>query len=150
MLLNANLDPRDGSACLLTYEEAEGWLRGTWRGYVDEDEAMRGAAAYLRQAAQRPCPYLLNDNTQLQGPWFDSLDWLARVWVPAAAATGLRYVAHVVQADRHADVIPERLPAGGPFELQVFHDLGQAEHWLRRCRPLGRPAPAVPAAARTR
>ncbi|MGI4734793.1 MAG: hypothetical protein ACRYG7_06385 [Janthinobacterium lividum] len=134
ILLNLNLDPSDGSACRLTYEAAEGWLRGTWSGYVDEDEAMRGAAAYLRRAALAPCPYLLNDNVALRGPWFDSLDWLARAWVPAAARLGLRYVAHVVQADRHADIIPERLPPGAPFELQVFHDLAQAQHWLRLCR----------------
>lgn len=35
---------------------------------------MRGAAAYLHRAAQRPCPLLLNDNTALRGPWFDSLN----------------------------------------------------------------------------
>jgi hypothetical protein len=134
MLLNVNNDPRDGSACTLTYDEAAGWLRATWTGYVDEEEAMRGAEAFLAHAQAVPCPYLLNDNTQLRGPWFDSLDWLARVWVPQAAARGLRYVAHVVQADRHHDVIPERLPAGAPFELQVFEDLGQAQHWLRLCR----------------
>lgn len=136
MLLNVTQDPRDNSACVLTYDEAEGWLRATWRGYVDEDEAMRGAAAYLAHAATVPCAYLLNDNTPLRGPWFDSLDWLARVWVPQAAALGLRYVAHVVQADRHYDVIPERLPAGAPFELQVFEDVAAAQRWLRQCRAL--------------
>ncbi|MGI4884043.1 MAG: hypothetical protein ACRYFR_03690 [Janthinobacterium lividum] len=140
MLLNLNLDPRDGSVCRLTYDEAEGWLRGTWSGYVDEDEAMRGAAAYLQHAALAPCPYLLNDNTRLRGPWFDSLGWLARVWMPAAAAAGLRYVAHVVQADRQFDVIPERLPSRAPFELQVFLDLGQAQRWLRQCRDAAVPA----------
>lgn len=29
MLLNANLDPYDGSSCLLSYDEAERWLQGT-------------------------------------------------------------------------------------------------------------------------
>ena len=134
MLLNVNQDPRDNSACVLTYDEAEGWLCATWRGYVDEAEAMRGAEAYLAHAAAVPCAYLLNDNTPLRGPWFDSLDWLARVWVPQAAALGLRYVAHVVQPDRHYDVIPERLPAGAPFELQVFEEVAEAQRWLRQCR----------------
>jgi hypothetical protein len=42
---------------------------------------------------------LLNDNSQLTGPWFESTDWLAHVWLPQAEHLGLRYVAHVVQAD---------------------------------------------------
>ncbi|AWM31638.1 hypothetical protein [Hymenobacter nivis] len=82
MLLNANLDLYDGSSCLLSYDEAERWLQGTRIGYIDEDEAMRGAAAYLHRAAQRPCQLLLNNNTALRGPWFASLDWLASAPAP--------------------------------------------------------------------
>lgn len=132
MLLSLEADPRDTSTCRLSYEEAQGWLRATWRGYVDPVEAMRGAEAYLRHAAHTPSAYLLNDNSQLRGPWFDSLDWLAEIWVPQAARLGLRYVAHVLQADRHADILPSRLPATVPFELQIFRDVAEAEQWLRQ------------------
>lgn len=134
MHLNTNLDPHDHSTCTLSYEEDEQWLQATWRGYVDPDEALRGAEAYLRYAAHTPCAFLLNDNTRLQGPWFDSLDWLARAWVPQAARLGLHYVAHVVQADRHFDVIPARLPPPAPFDLQIFQSVAEARHWLRQCR----------------
>ena len=134
MLLNKNIDSRDHSSCVLTYEEAEQWLRATWRGYVDPAEAMRGAEAYLRHAAHSPSALLLNDNSALRGPWFDSLDWLAEVWVPQAGRLGLRYVAHVLQNDRHSDIIPARLPSTVPFEWQIFQDLNDAEQWLRQCR----------------
>jgi hypothetical protein len=79
MLLNLETDPRDASFCRLTYDETNQWLRTTWSGYVDPIEAMNGAEAYLRHAAHTPSAYLLNDNSQLRGPWFDSLDWLAEV-----------------------------------------------------------------------
>lgn len=134
MLLNLELDAHDASSCRLTYDEAHHWLRATWSGYVDPLEAMRGAEAYLRHAARTPSPYLLNDNSQLRGPWFDSLDWLAEVWVPQAVTLGLRYVAHVLQADRHSDVLPRRLPASLSFELQIFHTLADAQHWLQQCQ----------------
>lgn len=134
MLLNFELDPQDSSTCRLTYEEAAHWLRATWCGYVDPLEAMRGAEAYLQHAAQTPSPYLLNDNSQLRGPWFDSLDWLAEVWVPQAASLGLRYIAHVLQADRHSDILPRRLPTTIPFELQIFDNLVDAQHWLEECQ----------------
>ncbi|RZK29443.1 MAG: hypothetical protein EOO63_09060 [Hymenobacter sp.] len=134
MLLNLNTDPAHHSACALTYEEEEGWLCATWQGYVDPLEAQDGAAAYLFHATQQPCPLLLNDNAQLHGPWFDSLEWLGEVWVPQAARLGLRYVAHVVQADRLTDTISEHFPLSLPFELQIFHILPDAKQWLRQCR----------------
>jgi hypothetical protein len=134
MLLNFELDPRDSSTCRLTYNEANQWLQATWNGYVDPIEARRGAEAYLHHAAQTPSPYLLNDNSQLRGPWFDSLDWLAEVWVPQAIALGLRYVAHVPQADRHADILPRHLAGTIPFELQIFDTLDDAQHWLQTCQ----------------
>lgn len=134
MLLNQNSDQRDRSTCTLSYNESERWLQAVWQGYVDPLEAQRGAEAYLHHAAQTPSPYLLNDNSQLRGPWFDSLEWLADIWVPQAAQLGLRYVAHILQADRHSDIIPRQLPASLPFELQVFRQVADAQQWLRQCR----------------
>ncbi|MGI4834220.1 MAG: hypothetical protein ACRYFK_12245 [Janthinobacterium lividum] len=105
-----------------------------WRGYVDQAEAMRGAEAYLAKALQYPCHYLYNDNSQLTGPWFKSLDWLLHVWVPVAERLGLRYVAHVVPADSHHDICTSAARVRVPFELQIFQDREDACHWLRERR----------------
>jgi hypothetical protein len=136
MLLNINRDAQDRSTCLLTYEESEQWLQATWSGYVDPTEAMHGAEAYLQHAGQHPCAFLLNDNSQLRGPWFESTDWLVDVWVPQAKQLGLRYVAHILQADQHYDVLTLRLPTAGhvPFELQIFQEVDAARQWLRQVR----------------
>ncbi len=136
MLLNLNTDPRDHSSCALSYNETEHWLEAIWRGYVDQTEAMRGAEAYLRHAAQQPCAYLLNDNSRLVGPWFESLEWLLHIWVPQAERLGLRYVAHVVQADQHHDLFT-RAQVPLSFELQIFQDGEDARHWLARMRDVG-------------
>lgn len=134
MHLNTNVDLRDRSFCELSYNEAEGWLQAVWRGYVDYAEAQWGAKAYLEHVARRPSAFLLNDNSGLQGPWFESLDWLVDVWVPQAQKLGLRYVAHVVQADQHYDVLTNRLHGVAPFELQIFQDPADARAWLRAIR----------------
>ncbi len=132
MLINSLTDA-DGSRCTLTFEEADGWLRATWRGFIDPEEAWRGADNYLNQLTGIHCPYLLNDNTDLHGPWFDSLDWLLRIWSPQAARMGLRYVAHVVQADTRHDTLTTapRHASGCLFELQFFDNVAEAEEWLR-------------------
>ena len=135
MLLNLNTDPRDHSACALSYDEAERWISAVWRGHVDQAEAMQGAQAYLEHATQAPCRYLLNDNSRLVGPWFESLEWLLHVWVPQAERLGLRYVAHIVQADRPHDMLTSHMLVNPPFDLQIFHEVAEARHWLRQHRP---------------
>jgi hypothetical protein len=70
----------------------------------------------------------------LQGPWFESTDWLAQVWVPQAERLGLRYVAHVVQADQHYDIITLLKPVALPFDLQIFNEVAEVRFWLRECR----------------
>ncbi len=117
-------------------QEPEQWLRATWRGFVDMEEALRGAENYLNKLSDLRCAYLLNDNSALYGPWFDSLAWLNRVWTPKATRMGLRYVAHVVQADTKHDTITDtlQLSANCLFELQVFDSVPDAEQWLRSCQ----------------
>ncbi len=141
MIINS-LPDVDGSRCTLLFDEAGGWLRATWRGFVDMNEALLGAENYLRALADFQCPYLLNDNVALQGPWFDSIEWLERVWMPQAVRMGLRYVAHVVQADCLSDSITVnfRGPQVGGLELQIFQQVAEAEAWLRDCQ--GRAATA--------
>jgi hypothetical protein len=136
MHLNTNVDLQDRSFCDLSYNEAEGWLQAVWHGYVDQQEAQWGANAYLEHVVRRPSAFLLNDNSALQGPWFESLEWLVDVWVPQAKLLGLRYVAHVVQADQQLDVLTARLHGAAPFELQIFQDPADARHWLREVRQL--------------
>lgn len=133
MHFNTNVDLQDYSFCDLSYNEKEGWLQAIWRGYVDQVEAQWGAQAYLQHVTRIPSAFLLNDNSGLKGPWFESLEWLADVWVPQAKLLGLRYVAHIVQADHH-DVLTDRLHGAAPFELQIFQDPLDARHWLREMR----------------
>ena len=139
MFINS-LPDLDGSRCTLTFEEPNQWLRATWRGFVEMEEAMRGATNYLAHASRFRSPYLLNDNYDLSGPWFDSLEWLEYVWLPHALDLGLRYVAHVVQADTHADFFTRTLPEHltGALELQIFQEVAQAEAWLRSCQQRAR------------
>ena len=135
MVINS-LPDLDGSRCTLSFEEPDGWLRATWRGFVDPAEALRGAENYLAHAAPFKCPYLLNDNLALRGPWFDSLEWLERVWLPHALTLGLRYVAHVVQADTRTDILTLNFPEPlvGVVDLQIFEQVAHAEMWLRSCQ----------------
>lgn len=126
---------------MLTFEEQDQWLRATWSGLVGNYEAMQGAKAYLDKVAPFPCACLLNDNQALRGPWFNSVEWLEHAWLPQAQHLGLRYIAHVVQANTGTDILTltdshyvEHL------ELQLFDDVEHAQEWLRSCQPSARTA----------
>ena len=134
-MILSSLPDADGSRCTLS-QEPGGWLRATWRGFVDMEEALRGADNYLRTLQKLHNPCLLNDNVALMGPWFDSIEWLERIWVPQARQMGLCYVAHVVQADSLSDILTVHFNHGMAvgLELQIFQGVAEAEEWLRSCQ----------------
>ncbi|MBO3269473.1 MULTISPECIES: hypothetical protein [Hymenobacter] len=135
MLLKSATDPSDGSSCVLTFDEVNQWLRATWKGFVDTGEATKGADSYLTSMQTFSCPYLLNDNSQLVGPWFDSIEWLQRIWGPQASRLGLRYVAHVTHRLRsELAVLDKHHPFQDQFEVQLFETVAAAEDWLRSCQ----------------
>jgi hypothetical protein len=127
-----------GGHYTLSLAPADGWLHATWSGQVTPEDAMSGALDYLTHVGPIRCAYLLNDNTSLRGPWFTSLKWLERVWLPQAIDLGLRYIAHVVQADTHHDILTLfcSVPITDVFELQLFDDVASAQEWLRDCQGL--------------
>jgi hypothetical protein len=64
------------------------------------------------------------------------------VWLPQAQRLGLRYVAHIVQANTHSDILTLTLPRQQvveAIELQLFSDVAAAEEWLRSCQRPPRP-----------
>jgi hypothetical protein len=66
-----------------------------------------------------------------------STRWLERAWLPQAQRLGLRYVAHVVQADTHGDIMTLNYLlhyVAEALELQLFHSVATAEEWLRSCQ----------------
>jgi hypothetical protein len=88
---------------------------------------MCGATALLRRAAHTPSALLLNANSRLQEPWFGSTGWLAHVWLTQVKRLGLRYVARVVQADKHYDVLTLHKLMKLPFRLQYFMEATDAK-----------------------
>lgn len=122
--------------CSTEYVAGERWLRATWQGFVSPAEAAQGAQAALEPLNITQVHYLLNDNSQLLGGWFDSIEWLQQTWVPQAVQLGIRYVAHVLQPHTEATLsdILAHDPFAGQFELQLFSTVEQAAAWLRDCR----------------
>lgn len=126
--------PIQDAYCAIRFEPAHQWFRITWHGFVINEDGVEGATAHLKLMQDRPAHLLLNDNSGVTGPWFDSLDWLQRIWAPQVVALGLRYVAHVLPANDFPSVLPPHDAFAGQFELQIFGTVAEAEQWLTQCR----------------
>ncbi|GAB2968046.1 hypothetical protein GCM10027048_43590 [Hymenobacter coalescens] len=133
MRLQDLYNTREQVYCSIQFDPVNQWLYATWAGPVPTSDAERGAEAYLSTLRHFYSPALLNDNSQISGPWFDSTDWLEQIWAPAAAALGLRFIAHVTAPGMLAATadVAARQPFGEQFELQIFDDLATAQDWLR-------------------
>ena len=105
-----------------------------WRGYQTLESIMTGANAYLKELARHHCPYLLNDNTNVTGPWDHAVAWIAEDWTPRAMAAGLTHFAHVVSPASFAALSAEAMftQVGDSFQMRIFGNLDEARQWLRQ------------------
>ena len=54
-------------------------IRTTWIGYVNLNNVKAGCLAGLDLIKETNCPYLINDNTDLVGPWQQANEWIETV-----------------------------------------------------------------------
>ena len=107
-----------------------------WRGYQTLESIMTGANAYLKELARHHCPYLLNDNTNVTGPWDHAVAWIAEDWIPRAIAAGLTHFAHVVSPASFAALSAEAMSTevGERFQMRIFGNLDEARQWLHQAQ----------------
>jgi hypothetical protein len=124
----------------MTYEPQHHLTYNVWHGYLTLESIMNGSNVGIEFLAQTRCPYLLNDNTLVTGPWNHAVAWIAQDWTPRAIAQGLRYFAHVVSPESFAALSAEALVSsvGDQFELRIFDNIVAARQWLRTCQPAAR------------
>ena len=109
------------------------WIYADWMGYPTPNNVATGAIAYLDWMQKQRLHAVLNDNRHLVGRWDNSLDWLEQVWVPHAVQCGVRYWAHLDNAEAMSAQSAAALRAriNGKFEVEMFSEQAAAEAWLR-------------------
>ncbi|MGI4871419.1 MAG: hypothetical protein ACRYFX_09610 [Janthinobacterium lividum] len=117
----------------IEYDRPNNWIYNDWQGYQTLESIMTGANTYLLELVQYQCPYLLNDNTNVRGPWDHAVAWLAQDWTPRAMAAGLTHFAHIVSPESFAAMSAEAMytSIGSSFQMRIFGKVADAQQWLR-------------------
>lgn len=120
----------------ITYEQASGWVYNNWVGYQTYAGIVAGADACLAPLRTYACPYLLNDNREVIGPWDHAVEWIVADWAPRALAQGLTHFAHVVSREALAAISAEamHLGIGDRLEMKMFGNIDEAKAWLQQAQ----------------
>jgi len=115
------------------YNKTTNHIYGNWTGFITVEEVKEACLQCITLMEQTRCPNLLNDNSQVTGPWHGANEWIASVWMPKALSLGLKKFAHIVSPNIFAAMSVEQLVTkveGLGFEMQTFPNEQVAKEWL--------------------
>jgi len=126
----------------IEYDAVNQWVYNNWIGYQTYIGIIAGADACLHPLREYACPYLLNDNRQVIGPWDHAVQWIVEDWAPRAVKEGLTHFAHVVSPESLAALSAEamHIGIGGRLQMRMFGDYAEAQTWLREAQQQARRA----------
>ncbi|AII50530.1 hypothetical protein [Hymenobacter sp. APR13] len=121
--------------CQVEYDARNHWLRATWQGFVNPQQALQSIVSHLDLLSSPIAPLFLNDNSRVLNPWFDSLTWLRYVW-ESTNTPPPPCVAHVMQPGASANVgdLDTGWTSNAGTDLQLFESVCEAEEWLHTCQ----------------
>ncbi len=116
------------------HDKANNWNYSNWIGFVTVEEVKEACLKGLALIEKNKCANLLNDNSQISGPWSGANEWIASVWMPKALGLGLKRFAHVVSPNVFSALSAEQLVnkvEGLDFEMRIFKTKQDAQDWLK-------------------
>jgi hypothetical protein len=115
------------------FHEASNLVYNNWFGYQTYPGVIAGANTSLKIIVEHQCPYLLNDNSLVVGPWDHALEWLTTDWAPRAVKGGLTHFAHVVSPESFAAFSAHNLhmEISEKLHMRIFDSVIEGLEWLR-------------------
>ena len=119
----------------IEYDVVNNWIYNNWVGYQTNESIITGGTAFLEILEETKCPYLLNDNREVVGPWDHAIDWIANDLAPRAIIAGLTHLAHVVSPDslaaKSVKKMKKEITAILQVQIQIFETMKEAQKWLK-------------------
>jgi hypothetical protein len=121
------------SRITIQYDVLDDYLSAIWMGEQTGESIRKGCELLLTYLEQQHSHKVLNDNTQVQGMWADTADWIASDWLPRMRQAGCQYFAHVYSPDIYSRLSADKAFGTWIKDLIVttFQEKGPAQSWLK-------------------
>jgi hypothetical protein len=100
-----------------------------WIGPQSRQSVIEGEAFMLQLLAQNQFTKVLNDNTQVTGPWNTAVTYTVETWFPAMITSGLQHFAWIFSPNIFAQLSAKRA-AHAHNVVKAFNEYDHALNWL--------------------
>lgn len=93
----------------LEYLRERETMIATWYGFMRLEDIQSACEVAIEAFKLAPVHYVINDDSAVEGPWYDINDWIQDTWIPLAVSLGLRAMAYVLAEDAYAALSAQEL-----------------------------------------
>lgn len=114
----------------ISYKESTNILYCRWIGFQSSDIIMKSGAAILDIVKERSINKVLNDNSLVNGSWWEAAIWAAEVWFPQMNDAGLKHFAWVLSKNIFTELSARRAMQPYKQTVKPFYSCEEAYKWL--------------------
>jgi len=113
----------------ISYDPENKYLYCNWLGFQNKDSIMKSGFIILDLLKQKKVSKVLNDNSQVTGPWQEAAEWTATVWFPQMIEHGLKHFAWIFSPNIFSELSAKKaMPSSGI--VKSFNSYNDALSWL--------------------
>lgn len=116
------------------WDDINNWIYVDWRNIPSDKSVKNGCDKMLVLLSQKSCPFVLNDNRNVIGPWNSAAQWVAEDWFPRMISAGMKKFAWI-QSSNVLSKFSARQSTARHQEtdfIHLFEDEESATTWLRQ------------------
>lgn len=132
-MLRTELKKANGDVFLIAERMPDNaYIHARWIGMQTLETVQAGGKLYIEMLIKQACPRLLNDHSELIGPWLVANDWIVQEWTPKVRALGLHFMAQVLAPGIYGKMSFHELNQriDNDFHIRMFDDIPAARTWL--------------------
>ncbi len=115
---------------VMELEEEKNYVILRWIGFQTEDDIYKSGEKILEIFKKLDCSKILNDNTEVRGPWNKASEWTSNVWFPRMIEEGgLKKFAWVFPENVFASLSASKAMPNTDL-VSKFNSHKAAENWL--------------------
>lgn len=120
----------------ISYEASTHILYWQWIGFQNKDSIVTSGAVILDIVKKRGITKVLNDNSLVNGSWWEAAVWMADVWFPQMIEAGLKNFAWILSPNIFTELSARRAIEPHKETVRPFYSFEEAHKWLSQIRSI--------------